>query len=245
MTTKPRIRRAAAVMLAVLIAGASMWLIQATAFAPKTITAYFSHASAIYPGDEVRVSGVKVGTIDAIEPQGTQSKVTMHINRTVPVPENADAILVAPNLVAARYIQLVAPSGPSAAIIADGAQIPLNRTAVPIEWDEVKQQLMRLATELGPHNGVSTTSAARFINSAAGAMNGNGDKLRQTLAQLSGVGRILADGSRRHRRHPEESTNLRQRAQRQQRSDRPIPGSLRHAHQRAGQQSIRTRCRTH
>ena len=26
-------------------------------------------------------------------------------------------------------------------------------------------------------------------------MDGNGEKLRQTLAQLSGVGRILADGS--------------------------------------------------
>jgi virulence factor Mce-like protein len=102
---------------------------------------------------------------------------------------------VAPNLVAARYIQLVAPSSPSPAIIADGAQIPLNRTAVPVEWDEVKQQLMRLATDLGPHNAESNTAAARFINSAAGAMTGNGDKLRQTLAELSGVGRILADGS--------------------------------------------------
>jgi phospholipid/cholesterol/gamma-HCH transport system substrate-binding protein len=35
----------------------------------------------------------------------------------------------------------------------------------------------------------------RFIDSAANAMNGNGDKLRETITQLSGVGRILADGS--------------------------------------------------
>ena len=32
----------------------------------------------------------------------------------------------------------------------DGAVIPVDRTAVPVEWDEVKEQLMRLATELGP-----------------------------------------------------------------------------------------------
>ena len=32
-------------------------------FGPRTITAYFTTATAIYPGDEVRVSGVKVGTI--------------------------------------------------------------------------------------------------------------------------------------------------------------------------------------
>ena len=53
----------------------------------------------------------------------------------------------------------------------------------------------RLATELGPDKGVSTGSVGRFIESAANALDGNGDKLRQTLAQLSGVGRILADGS--------------------------------------------------
>ena len=77
----------------------------------------------------------------------------------------------------------------------DGAEIPIDRTAVPVEWDEVKTQLNRLATELGPKGGVSDTSTARFIDSAADALAGNGNKLRQTLAQLSGVGRILANGS--------------------------------------------------
>jgi phospholipid/cholesterol/gamma-HCH transport system substrate-binding protein len=35
---------------------------------------------------------------------------------------------------------------------------------------------------------------SHFIDSTANALGGNGDKLRQTLAQLSGVGRILAAG---------------------------------------------------
>ncbi len=49
---------------------------------------------------------------------------------------------------------------------------------------------------MGPNSKVSTPSVARFIDSAANALgDGNGDKLRQTLAQLSGVGRILANGS--------------------------------------------------
>jgi ABC-type transporter Mla subunit MlaD len=77
----------------------------------------------------------------------------------------------------------------------DAAVIPVERTAIPVEWDEVKAQLMRLATDFGPNSQVSTPSVARFINSTADALEGNGDKLRQTLAQLSGVGRILANGS--------------------------------------------------
>ena len=42
---------------------------------------------------------------------------------------------------------------------------------------------------------MSDTSVSRFIDSAANALDGNGDKLRQTLAQLSGVARIFAEGS--------------------------------------------------
>jgi hypothetical protein len=64
-----------------------------------------------------------------------------------------------------------------------------------VEWDEVKAQLTRLATDLGPRSCVSGTSLSRFIDSAANAMDGNGEKLRRTLAELSGLGRILADGS--------------------------------------------------
>jgi phospholipid/cholesterol/gamma-HCH transport system substrate-binding protein len=71
----------------------------------------------------------------------------------------------------------------------------VTRTAVPIEWDEVKDQLSALATELGPDSALSTTSLGRFINSTADAMDGNGAKLRETLAQLSKLARIFADGS--------------------------------------------------
>lgn len=65
----------AAVLVLALIGGGYVAL-RAAFFAPTTITAFFPTATAIYPGDDVRVSGVKVGTIDSIEPQGTQTKMT-------------------------------------------------------------------------------------------------------------------------------------------------------------------------
>jgi ABC-type transporter Mla subunit MlaD len=54
---------------------------------------------------------------------------------------------------------------------------------------------MNLATSLGPDAELSSSSAGRFIDSAANAMNGNGDKLRQTFAQLSRLASMLADNS--------------------------------------------------
>jgi phospholipid/cholesterol/gamma-HCH transport system substrate-binding protein len=190
-----RLTAIAAVVLAGLILAGTALIVRNVFFGPKTITAYFTSATAIYPGDQVRVSGVKVGTIKSIEPQGTQAKMILKVDHGVPIPADAKAVIVTQNLVAARYVQLSPAYRTSGPVMVDGAVIPVERTAVPIEWDEVKTQLMRLATDLGPNSKVSTPSIARFVDSAANALQGNGDKLRQTLAQLSGVGRILANGS--------------------------------------------------
>jgi phospholipid/cholesterol/gamma-HCH transport system substrate-binding protein len=200
MATRKRFATWVAVLLAVVLVAGAVFLVRQVFFGPKTITAYFPTATAIYPGDEVRVSGVEVGIIDSIEPEGTQTKLVLKVDRDVPVPADAKAVIVAQNLISARYVQLTPAyrkgDGPT---MADGASIPSDRTAVPVEWDEVKTQLMRLATELGPKPGsqgaVTDTSVGRFINSAANAMDGNGEKLRSTLAELSGVARVFAEGS--------------------------------------------------
>ncbi|WP_232070666.1 MCE family protein [Mycobacterium lacus] len=191
----PRKRPMVAVVLVALIVAGAALVLRDTVFRPTTITAYFTTTTAIYPGDEVRVSGVKVGRIKSIQPQGTVAKMTLQVDRDVPIPADAKAVIVASNLVAARYVQLAPAYRDSGPIMPDGGVIPVERTAVPVEWDEVKAQLMRFATDLGPRSGVSGTSVGRFIDSAANALEGTGDKLRQTLAQLSGVGRILANGS--------------------------------------------------
>ena len=194
MTRNRLLQLAVAAVLAVALVGGVAVVVQQTFFRSNTITAYFTKTVAIYPGDEVRIAGVKVGTIDSIEPIGTQARMKLRVDRGISVPADAKAVIVAQNLISARYVQL-APAYESGPKMQDGAVIPLDRTAIPVEWDEVKEQLMRLATELGPDKGMSTGSVGRFIDSAANALDGNGDKLRQTLAQLSGVGRILADGS--------------------------------------------------
>jgi phospholipid/cholesterol/gamma-HCH transport system substrate-binding protein len=195
MMTRKRLLTGAAIVLIALIAAATVFVVRQTFFKPKTITAYFTTATGIYGGDDVRVSGVKVGSIASIEPVGTQAKIVMHVDHDVPIPADAKAVIVAQNLVAARYLQLAPAYRSNGPKMGDGAVIPVERTAVPVEWDEVKEQLMRLSTELGPNNQVSTPAISRFIDSAANALDGNGDKLRQTLAQLSGVGRALANGA--------------------------------------------------
>lgn len=197
--TRKRPAAVIAAVLALLVAAGVTLLVRNTVLRPNRITAYFTSATAIYPGDEVRVAGVRVGTIASIEPQGTKAKMTLAVKRDVPIPADAKAVIVAQNLVGARYVQLAPAFGADGVMtgsrMRDGAVIDVDRTAVPVEWDEVKAQLTRLATDLGPGSSVSGSSVGRFIDSAANAMNGNGDKLREAIKQLSGLSRVMADGS--------------------------------------------------
>ncbi|MEU8895951.1 MCE family protein [Nocardia sp. NPDC048505] len=189
-----RVRRLGAALLAVLVLAAAALVTYRTLLAPMSIRAVFSSATAIYEGDEVRVAGVRVGRIAAIEPHGTTTEMVLDIDRGVRIPAEAKAVIVAQSLVAARYVQLTPSHRGSGAVLSAGAVIPLERTATPVEWDEIKAQLTRLATDLGP-DALTGSSTGRFIDSAANALAGNGEKLRRTLTQLSDVGRILASGS--------------------------------------------------
>ncbi|MXP23301.1 MCE family protein [Gordonia sp. HNM0687] len=162
---------------------------------PTTITADFATTTGIYVGDDVRVAGVEVGTISAIEPQGETVRMTMRVDHGVPIPADARAIIIAQNLVANRFVQLAPAYATSGPVMADGANIPRARTAVPVEWDEVKEQLTRLATDLGPRSGVESSSVGRFIDATGTALADNGDTLGDALRELAQVGQTLSENS--------------------------------------------------
>ncbi|MGU3499919.1 MCE family protein [Mycobacterium sp. C31M] len=158
----------------------------------QKIVAYFTTAVGLYPGDDVRVVGVPIGRIDSIQPRANDVKVTMTVQDGVQVPADARAIVIAPNLVSARFIQLT-PAFTGGAAMADGAEIGLDRTGVPVEWDEVKEQLTALSTQLGPQDGGLQGPLTTFVNQAADTFDGNGDSFRQALRELSQTAGRLGD----------------------------------------------------
>jgi phospholipid/cholesterol/gamma-HCH transport system substrate-binding protein len=156
------------------------------------IVGYFSSAVGLYPGDQIRIVGVPVGEIASIEPRAEDVKITMSVDSGVKVPADARAIIMSPNLVAARFIQL-APAYTSGPALPDGATIPLAHTAVPVEWDEVKQSLTDLAKQLSPAAGQLQGPLGKAINQAADTFNGNGDSFRTSLRELSRAAGRLGD----------------------------------------------------
>ena len=192
-TTRARITVITAV--AVIIALVSVGLVTLSGGSGKQITAYFSEAIGVYPGSTVRILGVKVGTIDSVQPVGQQVKVTMTVDGNVPVPARADAIVVAASVVSDRYIQLSPPytGGPQ---MTGNAVIPASRTATPVEVDQLYASLTKLANDLGP-NGVNAHGALSDVikTGAANLAGSNGKNFNTMITQLGQATRTLS-GSR-------------------------------------------------
>ena len=138
-----------------------------------TFVAYFANTNGLYTGDEVRILGVAVGTVDEIDPQPDATKVTFSVDTQYPVPADVQAAILSPSLVSARAIQLV-PAYSGGPKLAAGATIPQERTAVPVEWDDFRQQLEKLTDSLQPTTPGGPSAVGEFINTAAANLRGRG-----------------------------------------------------------------------
>jgi phospholipid/cholesterol/gamma-HCH transport system substrate-binding protein len=188
-----RARVVAAALVLVLLTGTGAWL-ASRGPAGRRITAYFTTAVGVYAGSDLRILGVKVGTVDAVRLEGTQVKVTMTLRGGVAVPANVDAVIVAPSIIADRYVQL-SPAYTGGPRLAAGAVIPAARTATPVELDQLYDSIRKLTTALGPNGANAHGSLSDLLNTGAANLNGNGEKLGDTIKQFGRAARTLSGSS--------------------------------------------------
>ena len=182
----------AVIVAAVLVAGGV--ILYRTSHQGKQVTAYFTETIGVYPGSTVRVLGVPVGTVDAIQPEGTQVKVTMTVNSGVAVPADAKAVVVAASVVSDRYIQLT-PAYSGGPELADNAVIPVSRTAVPVEVDQIYTSLYRFAQALGPNALNKNGALSQLVKTGAANLTGNGAYLHAMITQFGALSKTLGDNS--------------------------------------------------
>ena len=187
-------RRLYVSVLIVLLGIAATYYVFGSSLREVHVSGVFERANGLYPGDDVRILGVSVGKVDRVTPSGTDVKIEFHYDHSYRVPSNAMAAIVAPSLVSGRYIQL-APAYRGGPVMSDGAIIPLERTAVPVEWDQIQTELTALAQALGP-NGVNAHGALNSaVTGAAQFFNGNGAQLAATLDAAAKTADSLANDS--------------------------------------------------
>ncbi|HVJ55432.1 MAG TPA: outer membrane lipid asymmetry maintenance protein MlaD [Aliidongia sp.] len=73
------------------------------------VTATFNHAEGIHTGGDVRISGIKVGTIlsETLDPKTFQANVRMSIDNAIKLPSDTVAMITASGLLGDNFMALV------------------------------------------------------------------------------------------------------------------------------------------
>ena len=161
---------------------------------PRKVSAYFSRAVSIYKGSEVRVMGVKIGTVTSVVPEGDQVRVSMQYDPQYKLPAGAKAAIVTPTLTADRFVQ-IAPSYTGGPMLKDGARIALPDTGTPVELDRISQALSDLTQALGPNGANKNGSLNTLLTAGTKVLRGNGQLGNQTIKNLSEAVQAFGDNS--------------------------------------------------
>jgi len=181
-------------LVVVIGGGTAAGVVSLTGGGGLRITAYFNRTVGVYAGSDLRILGVKEGTVDSVTPDGTEVRVVLTVDSGVSLPADVSAVVVAPTLIADRYVQLT-PAYTGGPRLADHGTIPEARTATPVEIDQLYQSITQLADALGPNGANADGALSQLLNTGAANLDGNGAALGNTINQLGSAAKTLNGNS--------------------------------------------------
>lgn len=163
----------------------------------KYVTADFPRAVSLYEGSEVKILGVAVGKVEKVTPAGTKVRVKLYYDDKYKIPADAKAAVISPSIVGDRFVQLT-PVYTKGAVMGDNAKLGLDRTATPLELDEIFSSLNDLNIALGPDGANKADPGGvgpltRLLDSTARNFGGQGVQFNKTLKDLGAFTKTLAD----------------------------------------------------
>jgi len=98
-----------------------------------TLTAKFDHIDGLGVGADVRLAGVKVGSVNAeqIDPQSFMAVVTLSVRSDVKLPKDTAAIITSESLLGGKFLSL--QPGGDEATLQPGQSITITQSSVSLE----------------------------------------------------------------------------------------------------------------
>jgi phospholipid/cholesterol/gamma-HCH transport system substrate-binding protein len=163
----------------------------------KYVTASFPRTVSLYEGSEVKILGVAVGKVESVEPSGTNVTVKFYYERDQKVPADAKAVVISPSVVGDRFVQLT-PAYTGGGVLENNAKLGEDRTATPLELDEIFGSLNDLNIALGPDGANKPVQGGvgpmtRLLDSTARNFGGQGAEFNKTLKNFGAFTKTLAD----------------------------------------------------
>jgi phospholipid/cholesterol/gamma-HCH transport system substrate-binding protein len=110
------------------------------------VKAVFQSANSIRPNSPVRIAGVNVGKVKAIErqPGADAAVVTMEIDdKGLPIHKDATARIRPRIFLEGNFFVDLQPGTPATPTIDDGDTLPVSQTAAPVQFDQVLTALQQ------------------------------------------------------------------------------------------------------
>lgn len=191
MVTSARIRIVAVAVAAVLgLAITGRTTVDMMSEEDPDVYVYFADASPLIKGNDVKASGVKVGTIGSIEVEKGIAKVGLVLDDEVlPIHQDATARVRPVGLLGERFVELDRGT-PEAKVLAEGASLPLEQTSRATDLDEVLNMV----------DAPTGTALSMLVTTLGQGMLGKGEEadaairaLAPALQDTDRLGGILKD----------------------------------------------------
>ena len=138
------------------------------------VAAVFPDGTQLAQQADVRISGVPVGRVVRVEPQGNRIRATMELDdRYVPLRGEVRAMLRAKSLLGETYVELT-PGHRGAPAIREGATLPLGAVRPSVELDEIFRSL-----DARTRAGLRT-----WLQSQAASVRGRGADVSAAIGEL-------------------------------------------------------------
>lgn len=149
-----------------------------------TYVAQFSEAGGLRVDDEVRIAGVKVGSVEAVELAGDHVRVTFRLEKDAPrIGTRTRASIRVKTLLGRVYLALE-PAGPGQ--LAPDEEIPLSRTVAPYDVVDAFSDLAVTSER------IDTAQLARALDTLSATFADTAPEVRGTLEGLSRLSRTIA-----------------------------------------------------
>ena len=199
-------RRGLVVLVAAVLAAAAVtWV--ALRGGERRVSAVLPSAVSVFEGSDVKIMGVRVGEVTKVEPRGTTVLVEMAYDDEHRLPADVRAVVVSPSVIGDRFVQLT-PAYDGGEPMSDGATIPQERTAVPVELDDMVANTTDLATALGPEGANRSGAVSRILTVAAESLDGLGADLNASLRDVARASDTFAEASPGLRRTVDHAAGL-------------------------------------
>lgn len=155
----------------------------------QTYKAVFTDTTGLIKGDDVRVAGVRVGTIDSIElgEDNETSVVTMAIADDTPLTQGTEATIKYRNLIGQRYISLSEGNKGTSDDLGTGDTIPLGRTTEALDLSTLFNGFKPL------FEGLSPEDTNKLANELVQVLQGQSGTIETLLSRTASVSKTFAN----------------------------------------------------